>query len=516
MIRLKITTVRSLVASQGGPLLGTLVFLALVMTAVAADQARDLIRQGAADMAAQRYTEALKKFQEAARLDPADPEAFFFQGVVLNRQGRHAEALAQLEQSAKHGGKHPDLTFEKGWSLLGLKRWQDASEQLEDYAKAHPGRGQTSEFLGRTNLALGHLGKAESAFNEALRRDADLKPTVQLSLALLEHERYGPEEARQQLEGLLREAPESLVSRALRSRIERLTLRPEKPWQLTLSGGGGYNNNVTGVGQSALLPGEIAGKPSAFARFTLDGSYAWRWSRADSLAVSYSFLSDTYSELPQLDLLDHFWRVDYAHAFGSRVAGSLRLSDEYTLLGGQSFRNQPGVRPALGFRLADWAVSEVAYSFMCPDYYFAAPPIQDRDAQTHTVSFTQYLSPWGERVQLRVGYFHTWNQADGDDFDYQSDGVFGAVRARLFWELEADASYTHTFDRYTNLNSLAGPMGFEFARRDGVDLVTAQLSRPLTKWLRAYARYSFNRVASNVTFFKYDQHIWSGGVIVQF
>lgn len=509
-------TTPRLCAAPGSAVVSTLLWLAFVLTAVAAEQAREWMRLGAADLAAQRYGEALKKFREAARLDPADPEAFFFQGVALNRLGRYVEALVQLEQSVKLGGQHPDLAFEKGWSLVGLKRWQEAIEPLEDYEKAHPGRGQTSEFLGRANLALGHLGKAETALNEALRRDPALKPTVQLYLALLDHERYGPDEAAPHLERLLREAPESLFSRTLRSRIERLSLQPERPWQLALSGGGGYNDNVTGVGGNVLLPGEIAGLPSAFARFTLDGSYSWRWSRADSLSVSYSFLSDTYSDLPTLDLLDHLWRADYFHAFGSRVAGSLRLSDEFSLLGGESFRNQPGARPALGFRLADWAVSEAAYNFMRPDYYFPTPPVQDRDARTHTVSFTQFLSPAGGRVQVRVGYFHTWNHADGDDFDYQTDGVFGAVSARLFWKLEADLSYTRTFDRYKSPNSLAGPMGFEFARRDDVELVAVQLTRPVTEWLRAYARYNFARAASNVTFYDYDQNVWSGGVIVQF
>ncbi|MBI4657565.1 MAG: tetratricopeptide repeat protein [Verrucomicrobia bacterium] len=525
---MKITIFTPLVAPHGRALLRTLFFLALVVAAVGSDNARDLIGQGAADLAAQRFEGALKKFTAAVKANPADPQAMFFQGVALNRLGRYAEALARLQHAAKMGSKHPDLEFELGWALVALRRPKEAVSYLEQFEREHPGRGQTSEFLGRAYFGLREFDKAEDAFNEALRRDPTLKPTVSLGLALIAQERDQHDAVHRHLQTVLQETPESPVSRALRSRVDRLSRLAALPqametaWGLSLSTAGGYNDNVTGVGDTALLPSEITGKGSPFARFNFSGNYGWRTAPDNTFSLAYSFLADVYSKVPQLDLRDHLWQAEYTRTFTANLAATLRLSDEFAQLGGDNFRNQTTVRPALVVRWNDWTVSEAAYSFTFADYYFPAPPVLDRDSDTHTVLFTQYLTPSHGRVQLRAGYFHTWNNADGADFDYRTHGVFGAASVSLFWKLTADAAYIHNFDRYANANSLAGlnssaiTGGFEFKRADDVDTVTVRLSRPLTKRLRAYAQYDFNNADSNIRFFNYDQHVWSGGLVMQF
>lgn len=149
-------------------------------------QSIHLLEQGIADLQDQRYGQALENFESAARVDPADMQAHFFIGCALNRMDQHDAALRNLDQAAESGVRHSDLHFEKGWSLLGLARWQEAIEQLNEYEKTNPGRGQTSEFLGRAYLALGEYEKAQEAFALAVRRDPNLAPTVRLYRALLE------------------------------------------------------------------------------------------------------------------------------------------------------------------------------------------------------------------------------------------------------------------------------------------------------------------------------------------
>ena len=142
---------------------GGLVFLALLTPyAVPALRAApphtvETIQTGAAQLAEGRLEDALQSFQTSARHDPQHGQAHFFIGVTLNRLERANEALHHLSRAAALGTAHPDLPFETGWSLLMLRRWEDAIEQLTHYEAAHPGRGQTSEFLGRAYLALGRL-----------------------------------------------------------------------------------------------------------------------------------------------------------------------------------------------------------------------------------------------------------------------------------------------------------------------------------------------------------------------
>ncbi len=209
-------------------LLTTALILSLPCVVAASPDSHKLIVQGAADLEAQNYAEAQKKFAAASKSDPKDSEAVYFQGAALNRLGRPQEALQQLEQAAKMGFRGVGLTFDTGWALLRLGRWADAIAQLEYFDRVVSGRGKTSEFLGRAYLGLGDYDRAEAKLQEAIERDPELKPTALLYLAALEQERKNPEAARRYLETLVREAPESPIARSLMQKLKEQPRPAEK------------------------------------------------------------------------------------------------------------------------------------------------------------------------------------------------------------------------------------------------------------------------------------------------
>lgn len=204
-------------------LLATALILSLPCVVAASPESRQLIMQGAADLEAQNYAAALKKFAAAARSDPKDSEAVYFQGAALNRLGRPQEALQQLEQADKMGFRGVGLTFDTGWPLLRLGRWQDAISQLKYFEIVVPGRAKTSEFLGRAYLGLGDYDQAEAKLEEAMQRDPDVAPTALVYLAALEERRGNPQRARQYLETIVRDAPESPIARNV---AQKLKARP--------------------------------------------------------------------------------------------------------------------------------------------------------------------------------------------------------------------------------------------------------------------------------------------------
>ena len=200
-------------------LFATALIFVLPAIAAASPESRQLITQGAADLKAEKYDEALKKFEAASKSDPKDAEALYFEGAALNRLGRSKEALVQLEKAGTMGFKGPGLAFDTGWALLRLGRWIDAIVQLEYFEKIVPGRGKASEFIGRAYLGLKQYDRAEAKLKEAILRDAALKPTALVYLAALEEERKNPVATRQYLETLVREAPESPIAKILRKEM---------------------------------------------------------------------------------------------------------------------------------------------------------------------------------------------------------------------------------------------------------------------------------------------------------
>lgn len=195
--------------------------LGLRAIVAASPQSRQLILMGHADMEAGKYEESLQKFHSASKSDPGDSEAFYCGGAALNRLGRFDQALPLLERAAAMGFRGIGLSFDTGWALLRLGRWTDAVAQLEQFERLVPGRAKTSEFLGQAYLGLKQYDRAEAKLIETIQRDADVKPTALLHLAMLERERKNPAAAERYLETLQKEAPDSPIAQTLRTQMER-------------------------------------------------------------------------------------------------------------------------------------------------------------------------------------------------------------------------------------------------------------------------------------------------------
>jgi tetratricopeptide (TPR) repeat protein len=504
---------------QGHLILFAVVVIIVPLPAAASTESRYLVIEGIDALTKREYHAALDKFDKAAQTDPNDAEAVFFQGVALNRLGRAGQALERLRKARDLGSTHAELPFELGWSLLNARRFKDAIEELERYEQASPGRGQTSEFLGRAYYALAQYDKAEALLQDALRRDPDLAPTVRVFLALVAKERGDQGAIRRQLRSLLEDSPDSPLARRLQERVEeadRAAALAERPFLLSLFAGGGYNDNVIALGKGINLPSDISRQGAGFFQSSLDGSYAKRVGQSDIVVVGYRFLSTVYEGLSQFDLIDHYVYADYRHGFHPDLTGTLRVSDEFTQVGGINFRNQVAVQPSLAWRSTQSNIVELSYSFFVAEYFFPTPAVFDRNGTTHSVAVTDFFQIPRMGLQLRAGYFHLWNNANGSDFDFQSDGLVAGVSAALLPRLTADAFYNRTWDRYANLNSLSGTTGFEFARRDDVDRVTVQLTWSVFDWMRAYVRYDYLNYDSNIRFFNFVQNSYSAGLAVFF
>ena len=490
----------------------------------------ELIDAGSGQLERGEFEQGLASFEAAAREDAADAEAPFFAGVALNRLGRAEQALAAFGRAEAMGLNHQEMPFEKGWSLLMLRRWDEAVEQLTRYDATNPGRGQTSEFLGRAYLALEKHDQAKAAFDEALRRDPELAPTVRVYRALLYQRRGDEAAARDELAGLLRAAPNSVTGRVVRSQLDVATAPPagaQRPWELGISLGWGYNSDARGV--SFVRPRNNEAVPeegSAFARVTVDGAYWPILTKRDRLTVGYQLQADFFAEQRNdPDLFDQYIYVEHWHALGKVFSTTLRVSWNNTLLGEDDYRNQFTAHAGVGWRLAPGLELQGAYTYAYNDYRYEietetqpAPSEEDiaalnQDANVHTLTVSAAYDVPKLRARVRVGYFHTWNVASGREFDYQSDGLFAGVTFALPWEIAADVFYVHTFDRYAHESGTVIP---PVRRRDDIDGFTLRVTRALTQNSRVYVEYNYNHDDSNIDGYDVNQHVVSGGLVWRF
>lgn len=156
--------------------------LTLAVSAQASPQSQRLIGEGRALLTKGNVDGALAKFDAAAKADPNDADALYFQGAALNRLMRHGQALARLQAAQQNGLKKAGMDFEMGWALLGTDRFGDAIRRLQAYDRAKPGVGKTSELLGRAHMGLKQYDQAEAYLKEAIRRDGTTFATMGLGV----------------------------------------------------------------------------------------------------------------------------------------------------------------------------------------------------------------------------------------------------------------------------------------------------------------------------------------------
>jgi cytochrome c-type biogenesis protein CcmH/NrfG len=89
---------------------------------------------------AERYSDAIKWYEEGVKLDPKNPDASTDLGVSYYYSGRTDDALKQFENSLKLNPKHAKTLFNKGIVLaFGKRDLMGASEAWRQVVQLAPG-----------------------------------------------------------------------------------------------------------------------------------------------------------------------------------------------------------------------------------------------------------------------------------------------------------------------------------------------------------------------------------------
>jgi len=437
------------------------------------------------------------------------PEALFLEGSAENRAGRFDAAGQLLRQAQAAGYRDAELRFELGWAAMGSRNWEECIVQLERYEQATPGRGQTSEFLGRCHLALRRPERAEALLKQALERDPRLASTANLLLAQIEQSRGNTQAARTRLESVTSaDAPAGRALRDLAGPPDPVT-QPDKPLRVSLSLSVGQNSNVIGLGNTIPLPADISRKSALFRRLSAGASYTRHVESDTAFTFGYAYLGDRYEDIGGANLRDHYVYADLFHQFDARIAFSLRVSGEFTTLGGARFRDVLSLRPALSYRFSPDAVTELAWSLSQNDYLAATDPAFRRDGDTQALSLVHSFRLRGSNWSGAVGATVASNRTDGSDFNSDSLGFSGTLRYTFPNRIVAALGASLSRDNYRDPNSLSGGA---FARADRQHTISAQFTGPLFDKVRWFAQTQSLRNRSNIAFYDYRQSSVTAGV----
>ena len=109
--------------------------------------------------------QALAAYEQAAKLNPADPEPHLSAGALLERQGKPEEAAREYQAAAKLDPKNQDAIIGLSNIYAKQQKYADAEAQLRKLLELDPNNANARTQLGRVLAAEGKQNEAVSALS---------------------------------------------------------------------------------------------------------------------------------------------------------------------------------------------------------------------------------------------------------------------------------------------------------------------------------------------------------------
>jgi tetratricopeptide (TPR) repeat protein len=124
--------------------LAGLLLLATIFLASCSDpmeESQRHVREGEVLLYQSKIDEAMEQYQEAARLNPENPQALYGVAIVLMNKGRFEEAIEQLDKAIAVKANYADAYYNRGQCHFYMG---DRYSACDDWFKA--------DSLGKPNL----------------------------------------------------------------------------------------------------------------------------------------------------------------------------------------------------------------------------------------------------------------------------------------------------------------------------------------------------------------------------
>lgn len=490
------------------------------------ERSERLYFEGVAAFGEGEYEQALRKFRQAAELDPSYYLADYYAGVTLGKLGRDREATRYLNRTVDYLNGFPEkrLGYVPAHQDLGivyyrLRQFDDArtvlSEALDD------GRGDIAlvhYYLGLTEYQTGRTAEAIRLIQLALQARPELGGEAYYYLGLAYAAQGDFERAIEELE-LAAASAHVESATAARRLVQQLKIAAdggrEKRWEVRLGLGGYFDANV--ILEPDDFPSFEQITDESDSRLALNAGAGFSLIDSDRgyLDVDYDFYQSLHNRVDAFDLQSHEVRLGGAGEAGR----SLRIGAEGGFkayrLGGDDYLREAYVKPFVGIQPEQRFYTSVFYRFA--DHNFLVDffdPI--RDGQNHRVGVDQYFLWDGSDGFVWLGYNFRREIPDsamGRDFEFEAHSLRGGARLWLLPRLNLEATYWYRHEDYRFPNS-RDPLGRP--REDRVHTVQVKVRRPLNRRLTLEFLYLGRWNQSNLASFEYRRHVAGGSLQVVF
>lgn len=482
-----------------------------------------------------KYEEALKEFQEASRLNPANIDALYYQGVTYVAMGRPGDALAVLEKARTMRPDDFDVIFQLGALYFNQKEYDKAEPLLRQVYQFEPTRPNIGYYLGFIEYRKKDYREALALLRGNVPSDDDFAQLTRFYAGLALSALGFPREARAEVEDALRLQPASpLTAPAQRfgEILERAAQR-EKFFRGELRLGLFYDTNVPVVPNRSVdatvvtLRQDTRRKKSEGQLASMNLAYKWLKTPDWEGDVSYRFLQTYNDHLADLNTQSHTptvginTRGTMPSAFGD-LAYVLGLQGTYDFitLGNRRFTERVIMNPY-------WTIVENPNNLTTIQYrlqvknFFRDNDLANRevrDALNHMIGPLHYVLFEEGKHYVKLGYQYDFEDAEGENWTYWGNRLLLGFQYTLpWWEMrfryDLDRHWRYHRFKHSQLPTSATST---VHRKDRESTHLVGLAMDFWTDFTVAMEYLYGKTRTNIASFDYDRHVVTTSVTWRF
>ncbi|MBI5846706.1 MAG: tetratricopeptide repeat protein [Nitrospirae bacterium] len=398
-----------------------------------------------------------------------------------------------------------------GISALETNNYKDAADEFRAALKEHPDDHTATLYLGIAQSRAGNK-EAGSSLKKALALNPK-NPRTNLELGIFHFNQTAYGEAKNHFTATKKLAPQTELSDMAERYLKAMDQGgSSKPWSLSLSLGGQYDNNVAITPDDRPLPLGVSDKSDWRAVVYLKGRYTFFSSKDADGSAGYSLYQSLHRTMSDFNVTQHLVDLKGSYALNSSLKLTGTYAFEYVYLGGDGFDYAHSISPSLtvleGNGLSTVLEYRYQYSHFMNTELFAANSY--RTGSNNLLGITQNI-PLRTSIAAKIGYAHDENSADKEYWDYSGDKVFAGLTFtlpyRMFLDLYGEY-YSRDFDG-------ANPIS-DSGRKDTSRTVSASFTKAYSNQLSITLAQLYTKNKSNIDDFDYNRSITSLFLNVRF
>lgn len=188
------------------------------------EKARKKYQKARECLAKQDFNGAIKQLHEALGIDSGFVYAYNQLGLAYWNTGKLPEAKETFERAIAVNPKFLQASLNLGELLISQKQYPDAARVLQQVSEKQPTAGEPYYLMAKLQFAVGNVDRAESACQEAVKRDVSRTPEIHLLLSNIYARKQETDKVARELQAYLSAAPQGRYSKAARENLDKIRL----------------------------------------------------------------------------------------------------------------------------------------------------------------------------------------------------------------------------------------------------------------------------------------------------